>query len=275
MVAVLSVAAFLAAAVGGVTVLGAPIGPVPERIPLAGRFSGSAFAVAPGLLVTNAHVTMRCRLGGLPLSVVGHDGPWVIHAEDPTLDLALIAGPARAPIPSIPLSAAQRIVRGTSVLLLGFPMDAGDGHAPGTQYATPGTVQRAALTVHQPEGGSSTSFYITDRAGRDMEPTWEDGIAYFGAENADRLRWVVEIAAPTGRGGSGGPVVDGNGSVVAVVFAGAGPTGQTSAVPLSDLRDFLRRAGVMPNFAPPAPAQVNDWRPAFAAVHRSVVRVRC
>ena len=134
-------------------------------------------------------------------------------------------------------------------------------------------MQRSALTVHQPEAGTSISVITTSTSGQDVDPRWSDGLAYFGLKNADRLRWIVEIAAITGHGDSGGPVVDGAGNVVGVIFAGSPDQAQTSAVTLDDLRDFLLTAGVTPNFA--APPERPDWQRATDHAAPSIVRVGC
>src|SRR5215471_9583517 len=63
------------------------------------HISGTAFAVAPGMLVTNAHVTLRCKAANLSMNVTGHAGPWRAANEDRNLDLALLAGSARSAIP--------------------------------------------------------------------------------------------------------------------------------------------------------------------------------
>lgn len=232
--------------------------------------TGSAFAVGADTLVTNAHVTLRCRAAGRSPSVINHPGPWHVVAEDPLRDLALLQGPRG--LPALPLSATRHLAKGAAVMLLGYPVEAG-GEAGVRPIAVPGVVRVAALTLHEPEGGTSTSFALTDRDGGDREPSWADGVAYFGAANAARLRWVVEIAGITGPGGSGGPVVDAAGSVVGVVFAGSAG-GKISAVTLTDLKAFLAEAGILPLFAPPA-GPLADWQAAYAASAASVVRVTC
>jgi len=77
--------------------------------------SGTAFHVAPGLLVTAAHVVRGCRemrrIDGLPLSVL---------AADESLDLAVM----QAPEPSqdwLDMGAAERPRLGEPVTALGFP----------------------------------------------------------------------------------------------------------------------------------------------------------
>lgn len=249
---------------------GADLEAMAGRVTAGGHVTATAFAVAPGLVITNAHVTMRCVVANLPLVVAGQSG-WSMVAQDPTMDLSLLAGPA-GDIPALALSAAPQLPHGTPVMLLGYPL-ADDG-APGPMRLTPGQIERSALTVHRPDIGKSISFIVAGPSGAAIDPRWADGVAYFGAGSEDRLRWILQIAAPTGHGDSGGPVVDGDGHVVGVIFAGSPIAGQTSAVTLDDLRDFMLRAGVTPLFAPPA-SGVSDWQQAITRTTPSVVRIGC
>jgi len=233
------------------------------------RIGGSAFLVAPGLLVTNAHVVLRCRAQGRPLDVAGQPGAWRVLAEDSSTDLALLSGPSRDEAP-LALSAAQRLPPGMPVLVMGYPVRAG---IPAALQAMPGQIRRAALTVHDPETGRAVSFVMTDREGREIPASWEDGLRYFGADKANRLRWRLEIDAPSSGGSSGGPVLDAAGNVVGVVYAGAG--GSTSAVPLEDLREFLARLGVVPVFHTSAAALTPDWPGVRARSAPATRRVTC
>jgi len=232
--------------------------------------SGSAFLVAPGLLVTNLHVVLRCRAEGLPLTMGGPGFPLRLLAEDASTDLALLGGgPEGGGL--LPLSAARQLPPGLPVMMLGYPAGVASGGGP---RATPGAIRRAALTVHDPETGRATSFVATDRAGREVPADWEDGLRYFGAAQAERLRWRLEIGAETGGGSSGGPVLDAAGQVVGVVYAGG--QGFTSAVPLGDLREFLARAGVTPAFGPPAPAgRPLEWEELRDRAMAATWRIAC
>jgi S1-C subfamily serine protease len=136
-----------------------------------------------------------------------------------------------------------------------------------------GRVGQAGLTIHEPLAAIAASFDAVDRTGRPVQPTWADGIAYFGAANADRLRWTLEIAVPVGPGESGGPVLDQAGAVAGVVFAGRPDQEHGLAVPLDDLRDFLARAGYPVLSAPGSPTL--DWRDVVRGAGPSVVRVAC
>lgn len=231
--------------------------------------TGSAFLVAPGLLVTNAHVVLRCRAQGRTMQVAGLPGPWRVQAEESSTDLVLLSGP-RTEEAFLPLSTAERLPRDMPVLALGYPALAS---RPGQLEATPGRIRRAALTVHEPEGGRAMSFVMTDRQGQEVEVRWEDGIRYFGSEKADRLRWRLEIDAVTEGGNSGGPVLDGAGNVVGVVYAGG--RGSTAAVPLADLRELLARAGVVPSLRMPAGGAAPNWSAVRAQAAPSVRRLFC
>lgn len=261
--------AVMAALVVGLAGPGRAARPAPPPPDAWEGVGGSAFLVAPGLLVTNAHVALRCRVQGRPLEVAGQPGAWRVVAEDPSTDLALLAGPAQHEAP-LPLSAAQRLPPGMPALVLGYPLH--DGSL-GALQGAPGQIRRAALTVHDPETGRAVSFVMTDREGHEIPARWEDGLRYFGADKADRLRWRLEIDAPSSGGSSGGPVLDAAGNVIGVVYAGA--RGSTSAVPLEDLREFLLRAGVAPQFRTAATATAPDWRAVQARTARATRRLSC
>lgn len=245
---------------------------VPAPLPAAaGGFSASAFAVAPGVLVTNAHVALRCQAQDRPLRVEGQGGPWQLAMLDADADLALLRGPAGG-MSVLPLSAGLRLPRGTPVLALGFPMTDEPRRA-GMLRAARGMVLRAALTVHDPAGGQAVSFVATDQNGQEVAPSWDDGLRYFGAAQAERLRWRLEIGAPAAGGSSGGPVLDAAGQVVGVVYAGG--RGLTAAIPLEDLRALLARAGVVPLLRPPSHAATTDWDALEDGAARGVARITC
>lgn len=250
-----------------------PLQPAASSVPaVAVGWSGSAFAVAPGLLVTNAHVALRCQAQGLPLRVEGREGPWRVAVLDADADLALLQGPGAGEA-VLPLSAAQRLPRGTAVLALGYPTSGTERRLAGQLHSTRGAILRATLTVHDPEGGRAVSFVMTDRQGQEVEPSWEDGLRYFGPAQAARLRWRLEIDAPAHGGSSGGPVLDAAGQVVGVVYAGG--RGLTAAIPLEDLRSLLMRAGVAPVMRVPAQQRDPDWEAVRDAASRALYRLAC
>jgi S1-C subfamily serine protease len=242
-----------------------------DRPAPAPRLSASAFAIAPGVLVTNAHVVERCRARGSDPWIADHAGPWRVAAEDAALDLALLAGPPDPTVPPLLLAAPGPLPRGAEVLVLGFP--AGQAETDSVPSAALGLVGQAGLIVHDPQAEIAASFEALDRSGRPVQPTWADGVAYFGAANAGRLRWMLEIDVPVGPGESGAPVLDRTGAVAGVVFAGHPDQGPGLAVPLGDLRDFLDRAGY-PALSAPVSVPL-DWPDVERQAAPSVVRVAC
>jgi S1-C subfamily serine protease len=236
--------------------------------------SGTAFAVSPGLLVTNAHVIIGCGAADFPITVTAYPGPWRIEREDLNLDLVLLRGPVQAAIPPLPISAATRVSHDTLVMAIGYQVD-GTPSETVVPYAVVGPVRQAAIMVHRPETGQVASFRTTDRAGRNADPTWKDGLAFFGSARAGSMRWALEIAVRMGHGASGGPVVDRSGDVVGVVVANGMSDGMTSAIPLSDLIEFLAASGVIPEFAPPGVNGSDDWTSVYRRVAPSVVHIGC
>ncbi|MCC5951249.1 MAG: MarP family serine protease [Acidimicrobiia bacterium] len=175
------------------------LGPPPEGVPLdaatieataastvrisaeaCGRVQqGSGFVVAPGLVVTNAHVVA----GQVAPTVHRSDGvarPGQVVSFDPQLDLALLAvdGLDRAP-----LLLAEPAGSGVEAAVFGHP-----GGEP-LRIAPARVVRELAAT------------------GRDI----------YGRSGADRQ--VLELASELRPGDSGGPLVDAGGSVIGVVFA--------------------------------------------------------
>jgi hypothetical protein len=251
--------------------------PSAPAAPDPGNFAGTigtAFSIGPGLLVTNVHVTLHCAAGHLPIHVSGARGTWRVAWEDHDLDLALLRGPDLPAIPALALSAMTRVPRDTGSLALGYPVD--DGIAGSVlPYAAQGTVRQATIMVHRPETGQAESFRATDRTGRLTDPTWRDGVAFFGDSGSGRMRWALEIAVSMGHGASGGPVVDSAGSVLGVVVADGTGKGLTSAITLSDLTSFLASAGIVPRFTAPIDRNEADWGRIYRLVAPSVVRIGC
>ncbi|MFL6069823.1 MAG: MarP family serine protease [Actinomycetes bacterium] len=141
---------------------------------------GSGFAIAPGRVLTNAHV------------VAGTDSLQVVTAEDghaykakpvyfdPDMDLAVLDVPD---LPVDPLNFAAGADRGESAAVLGYPENGG-------LQATPARV-RNQLTA----------------PGRDI---YGEGTV---------VREVLSLRADVRPGNSGGPVVNKDGEVIGVVFA--------------------------------------------------------
>jgi hypothetical protein len=236
--------------------------------------AGTAFSVGSGLLISNAHVTLPCTANRIPIRVAGYEGIWRVAREDQDLDLVLLRGEDSSAIPPLALSATAHLQREAKSLVLGFLHDS-ESVGPAEPYGALGVVRQATIMVHQPATGQARSFRATDRSGRSVDPTWRDGLAFFGETASGRMRWALEIAVTMGHGASGGPVVDSGGNVLAVVVADGTGTGLTSAITLADLIDFLSAADVVPRFAAPASFGQANWNRAYRLAAPSVVRVGC
>jgi hypothetical protein len=183
-----------------------------------------------------------------------------------------LRGPDHSALPALALSAMTHVPRNTVSLVLGYPVNDEDAATP---YAALGTVRQATIMVHQPQTGQAASFRATDRAGRLTDPTWRDGMAFFGYSGSERMRWALEIAVTMGHGASGGPVVDSTGSVLGVVVADGTDRGLTSAITLADLAGFLASAGIVPRFVAPMEHDEVDWSRVYRLAALSVVRISC
>lgn len=161
---------------------------------------GSGFAVAPDLVVTNAHVVAGQRR----TSVVRPDGrrlPAEVVVFDPARDLALLEVPGLAQAP-LPLATAKV---GTTAAVFGHP----DGQ-------TPLEISPAAIRQQ------------VNALGRDL---YELGVT---------RRAVYVLAADLAPGDSGGALVDADGQVVGVAFAISRDNASTAyALAVAELRDVL------------------------------------
>lgn len=256
---------------------GAAARPVPEAPPPGGTIipelahSGTATGIAPGLLLTNSHVVRACGREGRAIRILGLPGAWRVRQEDADADLALLEGPPAAGNAALPVSSVTQLSPGTAVAALGFPA----GGAAGAPGIATGHVLRAALTIRDPSSRHATSFVMHDRNGREVQPSWEDGVRYFGPDRARHLRWLIEVDASVLAGSSGGPLVDGAGNLVGIVFAGDPHRARTHVVPPADVRDFLRQAGAHPRFGVRALAAPEDWQDLGRSVAAAVYQVRC
>jgi S1-C subfamily serine protease len=140
---------------------------------------GSGFVVAPGVVVTNAHVIAGVRH---PF-IVDNDTPTAATPVlfDPNLDIAVLRDPS-VNGPSLPL-AATNVPRGTPAAVVGYP---GGG---------PIDAQPAVVLTE------------LDAVGRNIYGT------------ATTRRDVYEIEGIVRPGNSGGPLIEADGTVVGVVFA--------------------------------------------------------
>jgi hypothetical protein len=167
---------------------------------------GSGWVARGGIVVTNAHV------------IAGEDDTTVqVQGEGPRLDaqpvwfdsrndVALLRVPALANVQSLPLNV--NAAPGTSAAILGFP-------------------QNGPFDVEPGRLGRTETVRTQDAYGR-----------------GPISRRITAIRGLVRSGNSGGPMVDGNGRVVATIFAATvgGGTRSGFGVPDSIVRDALARA---------------------------------
>jgi S1-C subfamily serine protease len=180
---------------------GPSVGPVPASSPLsqvvtrsveastvkvAGQacgfiYEGSGFAVAPDLVVTNAHVVAGEQAGSTyVLLPSGHTLPAMVVMFDPNRDIALLEVPSLGESP-LPLGQATTGLRGAVF-----------GHPEGQD---PIAVTPARVADNQTAVG--WNIYDSHETRRD----------------------ILVLAASLAHGDSGGPLVDASGAVVGVAFA--------------------------------------------------------
>ena len=160
---------------------------------------GSGWVARRGLVVTNVHVVTGA--GELQVVVPGGD---VLPAStvyvDPENDIALLYVDG---LDASPLERARKVRDEDEVVLLGYPED-------------------GPLTVAAGVAGRPTKVLAADA---------------YGART--RLRTVVPIRGSIERGDSGGPVVNRNGRVIAMMFAASKQGGGGFGVPISEIDDAL------------------------------------
>jgi S1-C subfamily serine protease len=141
---------------------------------------GSGFVVAPGLVVTNAHVVAGAS------SISEYDGAQSLPATpvffDPNFDLAVLRVPDLT-APSLPID-AEYVPRGTKAVVLGFP----EG------VSTLNAQAAGVLMRFDPE---SPNIYDT----------------------ASTQRQIYELQALVRPGNSGGPAIEPDGEVIGIVFS--------------------------------------------------------
>ncbi|HLX89826.1 MAG TPA: MarP family serine protease [Acidimicrobiales bacterium] len=163
-------AAVVAAAPSTVQVAGAGCGVIQE---------GSGFVVAPGYVVTNAHVVAGIAHPFVVDSTGRHSAAAMLF--DPELDVAVLRVPGLGD-PALRID-TQTVGRGASGAVLGYP-----------------------------EGGPFTY----GAAG--VEAAFEaNGLDIYGRNQV--TRYVYQLAAVVRPGNSGGPLVEPDGTVIGVVFA--------------------------------------------------------
>lgn len=166
---------------------------------------GSGWVVAPGLVVTNAHVVAG---EGDTAVQIGGVGPGLAARAvvfDPHNDVAILSVPGLA-LPTLPMDPGVRA--GTPAAILGYPLD-------GPFHVEPGRLgQTETVNTQNAYGQGHVMRTITALRGR-VQP-----------------------------GNSGGPMIDSHGAVVATVFAALTGTSHPGgfAVPDSVVRHDLSRA---------------------------------
>jgi len=173
---------------------------------------GSGFVVAPGLVVTNAHVVAGVSRPVVLDGVGRHEATAVLF--DPRLDLAVLRVPGLGD-PALPIDTAT-VDRGTSGVVLGYP------------EGGPFDYQPAAVAA---------SFTAT-------------GLDIYGKTQTIRL--VYEIDAVVQPGNSGGPLISSgdadrhipDGTVIGVVFARSTINpGVGYALAMAAVKDDVNRVG--------------------------------
>jgi hypothetical protein len=166
---------------------------------------GSGWVTGNGLVVTNAHV-----VAGQDDTTVQPGGEGAeLDAEavwfDPRNDLAILRAPELAGARGLPMDVDAE--SGTAAAVLGFPENG------------PYDVRPARL-------GQTATVITQDAYGR-----------------GPVRRSITSVRGMVRQGNSGGPVVDGDGRVLATIFAAASGRRRTGyGVPDSVVRDALRRA---------------------------------
>jgi S1-C subfamily serine protease len=144
-----------------------------------GLVTGSAYPIAPGYLVTNAHVVSGTSETQVTQDTTGSSYPADVVLFDPERDVAILHAPGLhvAPLVSAPAD------RGTTGAVIGYP-------GGGAETAEPAVVDSQRLAE-----------------GRDI----------YGNGLVTRQIWV--IGAKVRPGNSGGPLVDLQGHVIGLIFA--------------------------------------------------------
>jgi S1-C subfamily serine protease len=141
---------------------------------------GSGWVVAPGKVITNAHVVAGLRTANLRIRGTGRSYTGRVVLFDPNRDLAVIAVPG---LPARALPQGQDLTRGGSGVVAGFPLDG------------PYTLEPARVRE------------VVQARGADI----------YGQPGT--VREVYSLYAQVRPGNSGGPLLSPDGRVVGVVFA--------------------------------------------------------
>lgn len=194
---------------------------------LSGRSSGTAFCVNPsGLFLTNSGVVQSA--GGQPLRLILNPGlknQQLLSAKvirtDHSLGLALLKVESREKLPALPLGSAKGLTELAEVVALGFSIDARP--VPVNEEYPSVSVRAGSISSLQRAKGELSHVQI------DVNP-----------------------------GFPGGPVLDRQGRVVALVTGSSGAR-SSSAVPVNRLKEFASEPLVQ--FDPPTITPLNRHRP--------------
>lgn len=141
---------------------------------------GSGWVVAPDLVITNAHVVAGESDTAIQIGGVGPPHPAVVVIFDVHDDLAVLRVPGLG-LPALKVASSAR--SGTPAAILGYPLD--------------GPFDAEAGRVGQTEAVSTENAYAQGHV----------------------LRSITALRGLVRSGNSGGPVIDGQGRVLATVFA--------------------------------------------------------
>lgn len=173
-----------------------------------GQGTGTGWIAGEGIVVTNAHVAHGSEAPGVRIEGQGKTYRSEPIWYDDNDDVAVLRAPALKDVPALPIAGGPRV--GTTAAVLGFPFSG--------RYKA--REARLGPTFSPPEGAQQG----VGRGHRSITPL----LAGLGI----------------GPGSSGSPVIDRNGRVVAMIFAGKDPNGGRDAfgIPSPIIREALRRA---------------------------------
>ncbi len=165
---------------------------------------GTGFVVAPQRVVTNAHVVAGVDEPSVQVTGVGPLLPGRVVLFDPERDLAVLAVPD---LRAAPLGLGRELGSSADAVVAGFPLD-------GPYTSVPARVRE-----------------VVPALGNDI----------YG--EGEVVREVYSLATTVAPGNSGGPLLDGAGSVVGVVFARSlDDPGTGYALTLDEAAPVLRAA---------------------------------
>jgi S1-C subfamily serine protease len=146
------------------------------------QIEGSGFVIAPGRVMTNAHVVAGVTKGPFVETTSGRDLRATVVLYDPSRDVAVLRVPGlQAP----PLKFAAAAANGASAIVVGYPRDRG--------------LTAVAARVAAAESVTGPNIYQT----------------------TDVTRWIYPVKSNVEPGNSGGPLLAPSGRVYGVVFAAA------------------------------------------------------